>query len=438
MSFLHTATQKAEIYPIFNDNGGTQISRRLKKVPKILTTLIFLSISLSSYAQYHEILPKGVRAIINKNISSTISSTYNQSGGDTPIKYRIEADIRALESIENDDVKAVLAVFKPYEAAYEQISLGTHQVDGEADVNVNVFAVGYGLTNKMMAYVGIPIYEAKVKMRYKRVKESSKEEVAASLQEITGSGEAQTLGTLVDKLYDIDGATIQSGFTNALGYNELGDWQGQGLGDIEFGLAYVVHKTDYYGLKLTLGGVAPTGYVDDPDTLQDLGFGNGQWDAFVEFGGGRVIDKDTSMDLWTRFTYQFASDKELRVPISEGIGIGRDSQDVEEKLGNKFLVGVAIKHNLNDWFSLKPTFTYEFIEAATYESENTRANKLLAYNTESSVQNIKLAASFSSTRLFQQKKFLLPGEINFSYQTVVGGYNTPNSDLLELEFLMFF
>lgn len=397
-----------------------------------------LAASLTSHAQYHEVLPKGVRAIINKNISSTISSTYNQSGGDTPIKYRIEADINALESIENADVQAVLDVFKQYPSVYEQISLGTHQVDGQADVDVNVFAFGYGITDRLMAYVGIPVYEARVKMRYKRVKESSKDEVSAALQDITDSNEAQTLGNVVQELYDIDGATIQSGFTNALGYNELGNWQGQGLGDIEFGLAYVLHKTDDYGFKLTLGGVAPTGYVDDPDTLQDIGFGNGQWDAFAEFGGGRILNKDTSVDIWGRYTYQFASEKRLRVPIAQGIGIGRDSQNVQEKLGNKYLAGIGIRHDFNDWFSVRPSFTYEFIEAANYKSDNISANQLLAFNTESSVQNVRLLASFSSIRLFQQKKFILPGEINLSYQTVVGGYNTPNADLLELEFLMFF
>ena len=438
MSFLHTATQKNDNSPKSANIRALHKSRRLKKVSKFLIVLVFLSISVASHAQYHQVLPKGVRAIINKNISSEISSTYNQSGGVTPIKYKVEADIETLESINNEDVQSVLEVFKKYPSVYPLISGGTHQVDGEADVNVNVFAFGYGITDRLMAYVGLPIYEARVTMKYKKIKGSSQDDVAAALQDITNDGEAQALGAVVEKLYDIDGATIQSGFTNALGYNELGNWHGQGLGDIEFGLAYVLYVNDYHGMKLTFGGVAPTGYVDDPDTLQDVGFGNGQWDAFVEIGGGLSITEDTSVDLWTRYTYQFASDKRLRVPFEEGLGISDESQDVEEKLGNKYMVGVSMKHHFNDWFSLKPTFTYEFQESSSYSSDNKRANKLLAYNTDSSAQNLKLAASFSSTRLFQQKKFLLPGEVNFSYQTVVGGYNTPNSDLLELEFVMFF
>lgn len=406
---------------------------------RFLVVFVFLSLSVASHAQYHEILPKGVRAIINKNISSEISSTYNQSGGESPIKYKVNADIKALESIELTEVQSILSEFKQkYPSIYPLISLGTHQVDGEADINVNVFALGWGLTNNLMAYVGIPVYEVRVNMRYKRVKGSSQEEVSAALQDIASDGEAQATGAAIEQLYDIDAATIQSGFTNALGYNELGSWHGQGLGDIEFGLAYVLYANDYHGMKLSVGGVAPTGYVDDPDTLQDIGFGDGQWDSFIELGGGRILTEDTTVDLWGRYTYQFSSDKRLRVPFSEGLGISDESQEVEEKLGNKYLFGIGMSHNFNDWFSVKPTFTYEYTESARYNSNNSRANRLLAYNTDSAAHNLKIAASFSSTRLYKQKKFLLPGSVNLSYQTVIGGYNTPKADLLELEFMMFF
>ena len=43
----------------------------------------------------------------------------------------------------------------------------------KADVNVDVFAVGYGITDRITAYVGIPIYEARVQVDYKRQKKSA-------------------------------------------------------------------------------------------------------------------------------------------------------------------------------------------------------------------------------------------------------------------------
>lgn len=438
VSFLHGATKKKRYLSEIRYHKCITKIKETKKVSKLLIIVSFLSISIAAQAQYHKILPKGVRTIINKNISSEISSTINQSGETSPIKYKVKADIEALESIDNADLQAVLGELRPFRDAYEQISLGTHQVDGKADVNVNVFALGWGLTDRLMAYVGLPIYDAKVRLRYKRVEGSSQAEVAAILQDTPNSGQAQTIGAVVEKLYDIDGGIIQSGITNTLGYNELGDWEGKGLGDIEFGLAYVLFQNDYHGLKLTLGGVAPTGYVDDPDTLQDIGFGNGQWDAFAELGGSYSFTDNTYVDLWGRFTYQFSSEKRLRVPIAQGVGISAESQDVEEKLGNKFLVGVGVGHYFTDWFAVLPSLTYEYVEGATYFSENSRANDLLAYNTDSAAQNVKIIASFTSTRLYTQNKFLLPGEINLSYQTLIGGFNIPKSDLLELEFRLFF
>lgn len=407
---------------------------------KSLISLIIFTTAFSANAQYHKILPKGVRTVIYKNITSNIKSTFNQSGDKSPIKFRVEADIDTLQEIEDPDFQAVLNQLRQFPEAFNALSAGTHQVDGEADVNVEVFAFGYGLTKKSMIYVGIPLYDARVRLRYKRVSGSTQEEVASILQNDVNnqSGAAQVIGNVVEQVYDIDAGLIQSAFTNGLGYNQLGDWQGQGLGDIEFGYQYVLKETDTYGIKLSIGGIAPTGYVDDPDTLQDISFGNGQWDTFAELGGGWSLSDDTSINLYGRYTYQFASDKELRIPTSEEVPISNESGDFNEKLGNKYLISFSANQNFNDWFSVSPSLTYEYTESARYDSNDTRANRLLSSGTESEVYNLKLLASFSTTRLYQQKKFILPADINFSYQTTVGGFNIPKADLLELELRMFF
>lgn len=406
---------------------------------KHLSLILLFCISLTNVdAQYYDTLPKGVRLIMNKNIQTKVKSSYNKSKSETPYAYEIEADITNLEKIDNSIVKDILELFKDYPEAYSKLSLGTHKLDAEANIKVNVYGMAYGITNKVSAYIGVPIYDARVKVNYKKTKNSSQEEVAEALQNIYGDNWAQTLGNIVEKVYDIDGGTIQSGITNALGYEELGDWSGQGLGDIEFGAMYNFYRTDNHGLMLTIGGVAPTGYVDDPDILQDIGFGDGQWDAFVEFGGGRVLSNTTSVNLWSRFTYQLASEKTLRVPYSSDVSISDQKGKFTEKLGNKYLLATNVEHYVNDWFKLEPSLSYQFTEASEYSSDNSTANRILAEDSESSVTNLKILGQLTSVKLYQQKKFILPGLINLSYQTSLGGLNTPKADLYEVEFRMYF
>lgn len=400
--------------------------------------VIFSLFSIVASAQYYDTLPKGVRLLSTRYVQSNIESSYNKTQSETPYVFEIDASIENLQKIDNEVVQETLRLFEAYPEAYEKLSLGSHKLEGTAEVNVNVFAVGFGITNRVTAYIGMPIYDASVNLKYSRSKVSTNKEVAEILQKEYGDNWAQTLGNIVDGLFSVDENIIQSGIVNTLGYEELGNWSGAGLGDIEFGVMYNFLRTDEFGIMATIGGVAPTGYVDDPDVLQDIGFGDGQWDAFLELGGGYQLSKSIYLNTWSRYTYQLESTKELRTPYNEDIYLSNKKDDYLEKLGNKLSVGINSEIFLTDWFKLQPAYIVNRTGKAKYESSNSVANKILAKDSESSSQNIRLLAQFSSVKLFSQDQFLLPAQINFSYQTMIEGKNTPKVDLLEIDFRLYF
>jgi hypothetical protein len=70
-----------------------------------------------------------------------------------------------------------------------------------------------------------------------------------------------------------------------------------------------------------MGVVVPTGRTDNPDILQDIAFGDGQWDAFFEFGGGMTANSYLSFDQWNRFTYQFPMTEEVRLTESSSFPV---------------------------------------------------------------------------------------------------------------------
>ena len=405
---------------------------------KKLACISLFVASTSSFAQYYDTLPKGVRLVMSRYVHSDIKSSYNHTNQEQAFNYEIDANIKTLEDINDPTLNKALEVVKPYSEAYDKINLGSHKIEADAQVDVNVFGGGYGITDRVTAYVGFPIYKAKVNVDYKKTKNDSNKEVSEILQNEYGDNLAQSLGNFVENIYDINGSTIQSAFVNAMGYNELGDWEGQGLGDTELGIMYNFIRESNYGFLATFGVVAPTGYVDDPDIIQDIGFGDGQWDAFIEFGGGRVLSKNIVLNAYTRYTHQFASQKTLRVPYSEDVSISDQKSSFTEKLGNKLQLVTEVEYIANDWLKFKPAYIYKYTGQSEYESSNSRSNQLLEANTESYSSNLKLLGQITSVNLFHQKKFLLPAQINASYQTMLSGKNTPKSDLLEIEFRMFF
>ena len=137
----------------------------------------------------------------------------------------------------------------------------------------------------------------------------------------------------------------------------------------------------------------------------------------------------TSPDAKTSFGF---------VNNDEDIFISSEKTTFREKLGNQIELNLNLGHALNDWFTLTPELNFNFTEAATYSSDHHEANDILAMNTESYSQNFKIAANFSSIELFQKNSFLLPAQLNLSYQTMLTGKNTPKVDLLEIDFRLFF
>ncbi|MCT4641521.1 MAG: hypothetical protein N4A33_04430 [Bacteriovoracaceae bacterium] len=408
-----------------------------------MTKLLFLSLtlSLSAFSQYYKTLPKGARTLVYRNINTAnIKSSYNHSNTKSPYTFQVEATGELLQDIEIPEIQLAISEMNQYIPS-DQFSLGTYKVSGSADVQAEVFGVGYGITNKVTAYVGIPLFDARVKMKYSRPKGNTYSALAEALEESTTDNVAQGASSLIassSKTFDFDATILQNILTNELDYEPLGDWNGSGMGDVELGILYNFYTANDYGLLFSTGAVAPTGRVDDPDILQDFGFGDGQWDMFLEFGGSYHISAGLTFNSYMRYTYQFASEKELRRPISNEIKESNEKGIFNEKLGNKHLYHFDLDYSFNDWISFKSGYEYEYIGTSKYDSAYGIENKYLAYNSDSSTHTLNLGLTLSTITLFQKQKFVLPASIELKTSQMFSGTNNPDVDRYELEFRMFF
>ncbi len=404
---------------------------------KILLSLIALYSTLS-LCKYYDTLPKGVHMAIYRNIkTSEISSTYDNKNQNSPLSFTIEADTKFLTELDSGDI---LGNLKEISAeAYDILNLGTYHMDIKANVNADVLGMAYGITDKLTLYAGIPIYKAEVKVNYKRLKSNNYAEVQNILLADKNNPQAQALGATVGELADFDISSIQSIFQDELGYEPLGSWSGSGLGDIETGFILQLFNEKKWGSAFSAGAVLPTGYVDDPDIIQDFGFGDGQYDVFAEFGFGYSISPEIQIDNFARITYQFASEKELRVPYSQQASTISDRKAVfREKLGTKIDYTALAEWKINDWFEFSPSYLINYQSKATYDSPFTQANSFLAHNSDSVSHSIRLSSTLTTITPFLKKKFLAPMQFKFHYQKLIDGRNIPDSDRVEFEFRMMF
>ena len=399
------------------------------------TCLLFISFDL--YGSYYETLPKGRALVGLKNVViSDIKSTYNQDGAVNKLNYSQSFDSVDLEGMDQG-LKDYLEQLKSVsERAYDEFSFGEYEIDAKAQANVVGIGLGYGLTDNLTAYVTAAYYDASVLIDIKRTASNNHENVKEILEQEHAD---ETVGSLINQLPDLTGEYLQYVIVDYLGYQPIGNWMATGIGDVELGFIYKVFEKENFGVALKYGVILPTGKIDNPDILQDISFGDGQLDSFIELGQGfSVLSNLLEFESSLRFTYQFGSSKILRIPEDYDVSISEYKALFSEKLGNKIDLSLGLKYNFAKSIYLKSNYQYLFKNSSIYKSPHKLANDILEVDTQEQSHVAKVEFGFSAVDLFLKKQFPLPVIASVSFLDVFAGQNSPNYSRLELDLRMFF
>jgi len=254
---------------------------------KRLLSVMALALSVSAQGQVWKTLPQGVRILGYRNVTtSKVKSNYNQFRSESSLGTQFRIDANTLNGIADN----IIVPGQDINAdAYNKFLIGEYKVDASAQINVHGFGFGYGLTDRVMVYAEVAYYNAQVQTNIKRTKKNTYADTGNIL---LGDGGVtnDTLGEGIKNLPDVDEGVIQSAITNHYGYKPIGDWYGAGYGDMETGLMTKLVDKGVWGLMFYPGAILPTGRQDDPDILQDVGFGDGQFDLFAELGTGYIVN----------------------------------------------------------------------------------------------------------------------------------------------------
>jgi hypothetical protein len=401
---------------------------------KFLLGLILLS-TTATYAQVWKTLPKGVRIVGYRNVTtSKISSNFNRTGAESALGSSFRVDAKTFNAMTGN---IIVPGSNVDQNAYNNLVVGEYKVDAQAQFNVHGTGFRYGLTDKVMFYGEVAYYNAQVKANIKRTAGNTYEETARMLEQ-NGGTQNTIIAENLRQMVDANEKTIQSVITNFYGYKPIGDWYGSGYGDMETGLMAKVVDKGTWGLMLYPGVVLPTGRQDDPDILQDVGFGDGQFDLFGEMATGYVVNDKLSFGTIFRYTYQAPTSKELRIPEKRDFMLSSQKGKFDVKYGDRINWSMNSTLFFNDWISFTPVYRMMYQTASQYDSKYGAANKYLAYNSDKVEHQAQLTTSLSSIQPFLKKEFLLPAQININLVKTISGKNVPNVSRFEVEFRMLF
>ena len=396
--------------------------------------LLSLSISTGAFAQVWKTLPKGVRILGYRNVTtSKVNSNFNQFGSSSPLGSSFRVDAGTLSAASG-------GAFNPNDFnsdAYNKFVVGDYKVDAEAQFNVQGTGFGIGLTENVMFYAEVAYYSAQVNSNIKRTSGNSYEQTARALEMAGGDVNAGTAETL-RSFIDADESTIQSFITNHYKYKPIGNWTGTGYGDMETGAMIKMVDRGVWGVMLYPGVILPTGRQDDPNILQDVGFGDGQFDLFGEAATGYVVNDNLSFGTTFRYTYQAATTKELRVPGSRDFTLSAETGDFNVKYGDRINWMINSTLVLGDWVAFTPIYRFMYQLPSQYDSKYKDANGYLGYNSDKQEHQAQLTTTFSSITPFLKKQFALPAQINLNVVQTIAGKNVPKVGRFEIEFRMLF
>lgn len=407
----------------------------------IILTLIILPTRILLAASY-DTLPKNVNTLVFKQvIVSKIQSAFNEKGENETLNLKEEFKSSRLEDISI----AIKTYFEELRAispdAYKNFSLGEFSAKVAADISAQGVGYGFGITDRLTVYGALPIYHIQTEIRFKQTKASNLALVQSNVKNVkTDTALGKFVKDLTLQIPNTNEEFIQSLVTNYYGYKPVGKWEKDALGDAEIGFVY--RLTDYpdRGISLSAGVVLPTGSPDDPDSIQDVATGDGQYDAFTEVASGiSIFNNSLQFDLKGRYTYQFESQKEVRWIDDANLPLAKTKRSVKQKLGNKIDSSLTATYLPTYWMNLYSSYILGTTgQTNYYEVTNPNVKAALEADTNSSAQWVKIGLGFSTVEAYKRKKFDLPMDIGFSAQRLINAKNTASYDRIDLDFRLYF
>ena len=397
------------------------------------------------------LLPKGVRALMfRQGYMSEIGNKYSSNYQLGSIQYRtsrrIDAKmIKGLNPEFNELVDLVNKEFPGYDLG-SKVYLGDLIIEGEPAVDYSAPVFAYGITDRYMMAIAVPIVRYNVNIRARHEGAHNIEQFRNSLPGSYDdfSGNQQVFSERLEEAYNQlrDASNLSRKLSEICASKNLrclGKYSQDTIGDIQWIHRYLLHKGVHWSLMLRAHLNLPTGPEDDPNNMIDLPLFHrtyldtalvtqykiGKWSFHNSFG--MVLQKEDRV--------------KKRVPTSENDIL--PDEDQTEDLRRK--VGDTLKYEFNLGYSFREKYAFAIGMQKEWKYRDQyngsfpdRDYDLLARDSGAELLKLSLATSYNTIQDFLKKRFPIPLSLSYSYSDIVSGKNIERQNLHELSLAVMF
>jgi hypothetical protein len=380
------------------------------------------------------VLPKGVRSIRIGGVVTTVDNWHNDSGLVTgiaePFNQRLSYS-RLLKAESNENLKLNV------ESQLKNKGVDLNSIAGNsyADVNTRVVAtipaIAYGLTDKWMLAVAVPIVYTKMDIATGFV---GSDQLQQLVSDFSQKSKKQTQ-LIQQKLNDVISTEL-----NNKGYQPLENQEKTQVGDLILMAKYLAHQDVYYSWALTNTFVLPTAQVRDVNKVIDPTPGDGQFDYGIESAVEVPISSQLKFINQTGYVIQFKDTRVSRIPMSEDERLSKDIERISRDLGDQVYTTLGTYYSPSDFFTLGGSYTLAYKQrdqwsGSTFSADRYRA---LGVQTEQYMQALYLQAGASTVQSYKRKDFPVPLMATLGMGKVVAGRNVRSDPVWSLNMTMFF
>jgi hypothetical protein len=381
-------------------------------------------------------MPSGINRLTFRVVNTTLSSKTDGGGTAQNLEKPIEKDLTFKDVLkgEKDLLKRELtAGFLLYNGIAETDSLGSFTADLEGRVTVYAPVYSRGITERFTLAAALPIYNMSMNVGVGYKAGPGADAFRDTLGE-SYNNQAEGARDFVSKINNAV-ERLNTKLTDN-GYQRLEPWQETGLGDAQLVAKYAIVKDAPVNVAAQGGLVLPTGRTDDPDNLIDAGFGDGQWDSFIQASVDQPIgDTGILFNQYAKYTVQFEDSKTVRMK-TEDESIEVPKQKVNYKLGDKINAGVSMQYENSA--GLTSGLGYNYFQKAEDSYNAGLSTAELEKDTFQRSHEAEVSLGYSAVPAFRRKEIPVPFEINLNYKRQLASQNMPVTHFIQLETGMFF
>jgi hypothetical protein len=450
--------------------------------PFLLVLLGLFSVNSLAETKSTGTLPKGIRSAVFKQVSSKFTHKYTDRGESMPYTdvAKITLDAKKIAGNFPQIKNLIKEAESLVPGSTKGLNFGTvKEISGEIDVDVRAIALAYGVTDSITVFGMAPFWKAEIFMKDFEFEQSDSMKILANVlrkldrqfsADLQGkldkmskarqeqstdyqkkirdlvkkfdsqqldSISAQFLAQFASQFQKVRAETLQRVIQD-MGYAPVGSWSGSGIGDVEAGVKWNYLKRENISTLLEVGVRAPTGRKDDPDIIQDIPFGDGQWDVWTSLGVDYKPLSFLRINQTLTGTVQLPDNKMFRTPEDANSPLTERYEQVYFDLGDSIQTDTSIVTKLFWRFSSGLSYTRSWKGEDNYIRPDGTVSYFLNSDTKREREVVGFEFLYSSVEDYQRGVTPIPMMMWVNLDRTISGRNVPDNDLLSFTAQFFF